>query len=164
MRPSAVVTVAATASRAVTATRSAVTSGEDSRRHDSPSVESRTTPVRPTIQQTEGAGEEAARRSTAVPVGCAFQVRPPSVERSTCWRIKRQRLAESGDWTTTPGTRAAARARKSTRSSFAAGCAAAAGGGGAAGAGGCACTCTCSATAPDSTRCFVSADCAGGRD
>ena len=70
VRPSAVDTDAVRASVAWMADRS-VTSGNATRRQLRPSVESTTTPARPTSQQTDAEGAAPAVSLDATPVGTA---------------------------------------------------------------------------------------------
>ena len=63
-----------------TATKS-VTSGNGTRRHDRPSVDRRTVPRAPTIQQTVGAGDAPAASGASAPVRCVSHVDPPSTDR-----------------------------------------------------------------------------------
>src|SRR4051812_16028675 len=104
VRPLMSVIVAVRSSAARTETSAAV-AGKATRRHVRPSVDSRTTPSCPTIQQIDAEGAEPAVNAlnvnaagNATPVGCSSQVAPPSVECSTMRRLViRQRLIESGE-------------------------------------------------------------------
>ena len=69
------------------------------RRQVRPSVDSSTTPPRPTSQQTEGDGEAPAVRSALAPIDAASQVVPPLVVCSRTDRSPpmRQRTEGSGE-------------------------------------------------------------------
>jgi hypothetical protein len=80
VRPSAAVTVAEVSSIARTAIRFVAT-GNASRCHDRPSVESRTVPAGPTSQQTDGEGDAPAVSVTVTPVCSVRHDAPPSADR-----------------------------------------------------------------------------------
>src|SRR5262249_41206088 len=71
-------------------------------RHVLPSVDSSTTPARPTIQHTNGEGADPAERASVLPVVNGSQLVPPFVERSMKGPVTRQRTSGSGDLISTP--------------------------------------------------------------
>jgi hypothetical protein len=110
-RPSTVVTVAFSASVADTDRRSAV-SGNATRRHVRPSVESSTNPDRPTSQQTDGDGEAPAVRVSVAPVASVRHVAPASADRWTAPpRSSRNRVEGFDDTMTVSGGLANAESR-----------------------------------------------------
>jgi hypothetical protein len=119
VRPSAVDTDAVRASLARTPDRSVI-SGNTTRRQLRPSVETSTTPPRPTTQQTNAEGAAPAVSSAEIPVDVASQLAPPLVERCTPEAAIRQRTIGSGETISIPTVSARGLAARAESNAFAA--------------------------------------------